>query len=441
VLENFKEHINSNFSFLYEKKLLIAISGGLDSVVLAHLCKSLNLNFCLAHCNFSLRGKESDADEAFVTQLAKDLEVNLFKNTFQTEAFAKKEKLSIQLAARKLRYDWFETLLIEENLNAVLTAHHADDNLETILINLSRGTGIDGLTGIPPQNNNIVRPLLPFTREEIKNYALSENIKWREDSSNASTKYVRNKLRHDVIPILKEINPDILQNITTTISNLNDTKSIVKESLKAVLKRAIISKTKSETVYDISEFKKITEPKAYLHDIFKVFGFTAFNDIYDLLDAQTGKLVKSKTHQLLKNRETLILTELNSAAFKDVQFSKESEGITTNVGNFQLDIVSQLPENKENNPLNTVFVDYELLNETLLVRNKLEGDYFYPIGMTGKKKLSKYFKDQKLSLIDKEKVLILCSNNQIVWVVNYRLDRKFKVSKTTKTILKITYTP
>ncbi|WP_375238543.1 tRNA lysidine(34) synthetase TilS [Aurantibacter sp.] len=432
MLQEFKVHINNQFSFLNEKKLLVAISGGLDSVVLAYLCKSLKFDFSLAHCNFSLRDKESNTDETFVKQLAKDLDVEIFTKTFPTEKFAKKEKLSIQLAARKLRYNWFEEILEREALDYVLTAHHADDNLETLLINLSRGTGIEGLTGIPPLNNNIVRPLLPFSRKIIKAYALEQQINWREDSSNASTKYLRNKLRHDVIPVLKDINPNILQNLNTTISNLNDTKSIVVESLKAVLKRAVISKTEGETVYRISEFKKIDVPKAYIHEIFKVYGFTAFNDIVDLLDAQSGKIITSKTHQLLKDRETLILTKIDTK--KEFEIVVNSlETIKTPLGKLVFEKVSNvgIVEN------NSIFVDAKMLNFPLTVSSKQEGDYFYPSGMNGKKKISKYFKDIKLSLIAKEKALILRSSNQVVWVINYRLDNRFKVTKSTKKIIKI----
>jgi tRNA(Ile)-lysidine synthase len=440
ILE-FKTHLSENFSFLNEKHLLIAISGGLDSVVLAHLCKEAQLNFSLAHCNFSLRGIESDKDEQFVNQLAKELGLPLFVKTFQTEVYAKENKMSIQLAARQLRYNWFNALLEERHLDYVLTAHHADDNLETILINLSRGTGIDGLTGIPPRNNKTVRPLLPFTREEIKNYATAQSISWREDLSNASKKYLRNKLRHDVVPLLKEANPEILKNISTTISHLKDTNAIVAESVKAVLKRAIITKTAQETVYKISEFKKLDHPKAYIHQIFKEFGFTAFNDILNLLDSISGKLVRSKTHQLLKHKDTLILSSFKEILFETVEVSKNASVITTENGLFKIELVSKLPKNLQEIPDHTVYIDKDKLGDVLTVRKKIEGDYFYPAGMVGKKKLSKYFKDQKLSLLDKEKTLILCSNDKIVWIVNYRLDNRFKVSKETQNILKITYTP
>jgi len=432
MITSVKNHIEQNLSFLNESKLLLAISGGLDSVVLAHLCKALYLDFSLAHCNFSLRAEESNTDEAFVKQLAKDLNVTCYTKIFNTEAFADENKLSIQLAARKLRYTWFETLLEDQNLDYVLTAHHSDDNLETILINLSRGTGIDGLTGIPPINNTIVRPLLPFSRETIKAYAITNGINWREDSSNASTKYLRNKLRHDVIPLLKDINPNILQNINTTVSHLNETKSIVVESLKAVLKRAITSKTEDEIVYNISEFKKIDVPKAYIHEIFKVYGFTAFMDIVDLLDAQSGKRISSKTHQLLKDRETLILTKIR-VNYSFCKIVNTIENIETPLGTLIFEKVFEVNKNENH----SVYIDQDLLKFPLTVSSKQVGDYFYPLGLQGKKKLSKYLKDIKVSLIAKEKVLILRTLDSIVWVVNYRLDDRFKVTKSTKSIIKI----
>jgi len=216
TINAFKDHINNHLYFLNQSKLIIAISGGLDSVVLAYLCQKINLNIVLAHCNFSLRDQESDTDEAFVVNLAKQLGVAVFTTRFNTNAYVTKTKLSVQMAARELRYNWFELLSKEQKCDYVLTAHHADDNLETFLINLSRGTGLEGLTGIPQVNHKIVRPLLPFSRADIKTFAQRNYISWREDSSNASVKYIRNKLRHDVIPELKKINPKFLQNFNKT---------------------------------------------------------------------------------------------------------------------------------------------------------------------------------------------------------------------------------
>jgi len=234
MLKKFQNHINEKLSFIKNAKLLIAISGGVDSVVLAYLCKKMDLNISLAHCNFNLRGAESDADEDFVLQLAEDWELEVFIENFDTKKFAADKKISTQMAARTLRYYWFEELKTQLKFDYILTAHHADDNFETFLINLSRGTGLDGLLGIPQVNGAIVRPLLPFTRDDVEKFAKEYKLQWREDSSNSSTKYLRNKLRHDVIPILKGINPQLLQNFEKTQHYLNDAKSIVNDKVDEV---------------------------------------------------------------------------------------------------------------------------------------------------------------------------------------------------------------
>src|SRR5690606_4320232 len=218
MLTEFKKYIIQDFPFLLNSKLLIAVSGGVDSIVLAHLCYKSGLHIALVHCNFNLRGEESDADEKFVVDFANELNVEVFIESFDTNEYVKKNKVSIQIAARELRYEWFRELRTALNFDYILTAHQADDNLETFLINLSRGTGLDGLTGIPSINNNIARPLLPFSREDVLQYAKENELEWREDSSNHETKYLRNKFRHEVVPILKEINPAFLSNFQNTVN-------------------------------------------------------------------------------------------------------------------------------------------------------------------------------------------------------------------------------
>ncbi|NNK40221.1 MAG: tRNA lysidine(34) synthetase TilS, partial [Winogradskyella sp.] len=223
MLSQFKKHIESSFGFLADAKLLVTVSGGIDSVVLAHLCSKLGLNYAIAHCNFGLRNGESDEDEDFVISLAEDLNVEVFIENFDTQDYADTHKLSIQMAARELRYNWFQELANHLKFDYILTAHNADDNLETFLINFTRGTGLNGLTGIPAINDNVARPLLNFSRAHITAFAEKERIKWREDSSNSTTKYLRNKLRHEVIPVLKEINPQLLDSLKNTLTNLQDT--------------------------------------------------------------------------------------------------------------------------------------------------------------------------------------------------------------------------
>jgi tRNA(Ile)-lysidine synthase len=434
MIEQFQNHILNRFSFLQKRKLLIAISGGIDSVVLTHLCHDLHFNTALAHCNFNLRGDESDADEEFVLQLAENLNLEVFIESFDTKIYAKSNKLSIQMAARDLRYHWFKELAEQLNFDYILTAHHADDNLETFLINLSRGTGLDGLTGIPEVNDNLVRPLLSFSREMIETYAKEKNYKWREDSSNSSKKYVRNKLRLDIIPALKDLNPNFLQSFQTTLNNLNDTADIVEESLNAVLKRAIVSIDNSEMQIKVSAFKKLNNPKAYLHEFLKDYGFTEWNDVVNLLYAQSGKQVFSPKYRLLKDRDVLILKEIDSnESDVIISISEADSEVQLPLGAFVLSDVSQIEETNSR----IIYVDKETLKFPLTLRKWGQGDYFYPSGMQGKKKLSKYFKDEKLSLIEKENIWLLCSSEDVVWVIGMRTDRRFKVRGSTRNILKI----
>lgn len=443
MLNAFRNHIKEQCPYLKNSRLVIAISGGIDSVVLAHLCHKLNFNFALAHCNFNLRGKESDADEAFVLELGEQLDVEVFIQNFDTEVYAEENKCSIQMAARELRYDWFSELAQQLNFDYILTAHHADDNLETFLINFTRGTGLNGLMGIPELNDNIARPLLPFSRAVIEAYAKAETIKWREDLSNASRKYLRNKLRHDVVPILKEINPHLLESFQNTLAYLNDTADIVVESLNAVAKRAITDMDDDHITFKISEFKKVNNPKAYLFEMFKDYGFSEWNDVVNLLDAETGKYVTSSTHKLTKHREFLILTNCNSeldsesiSKNKPVTLSAvevQKGQVQTPIGVLFFDEADALKDNNQT----TIYVDLEKLKYPLELRQWQTGDVFHPIGMKGKKKVSKYLKDEKLTPIEKENTWVLTSEDKIVWIVGRRADERFKVTDPTKKILKI----
>ncbi|WP_179320047.1 tRNA lysidine(34) synthetase TilS [Winogradskyella helgolandensis] len=434
--KDFNNHIDKNLSILKEGRLLIAISGGIDSVVLAYLCKNLNLNFSLAHCNFNLRAEESNKDEDFVLELAEALDVEVFIQNFDTQAYADENKRSIQMAARELRYDWFKELAQQLKFDYILTAHHADDNLETFLINFTRGTGLNGLTGIPMVNGNVVRPLLPFSRLQIEAFAKEQQINWREDASNASRKYLRNKLRHEVVPILKEINPQLLDSFQNTLSHLNDTALILDEQLSEFKKRAIVSDDHLGTTFRVSEFKNTTNPKAYIFETFKHYGFNEWNDILDLLDAESGKLVKSNSHRLIKHRDHLILATLSHAEQSEVSlYIKECDtAINTPFGNLVISEVDAISET----PNHIIYVDKNRLKFPLELRLWKTEDLFQPLGMTGKKKVGKYLKDEKTSLVEKENTWVLTSDNNVIWVVGKRGDERFKVKANTKSILKFT---
>ncbi len=433
MFQKITNHIRDHFPFLKGKKVLVAISGGLDSVVLAHLITELNFDISLAHCNFQLRGKESDLDEAFVLQIAQEKTLPVFIKKFDTEIFAKKNKLSIQIAARQLRYKWFEELISEHHFDYVLTAHHADDNLETFLINLTRGSGLDGFTGIPAINRNIIRPLLTSSRDEILTFAKEKNIEWREDESNSSIKYVRNKIRHQVIPVLKEINPSLLETFSKTSKNLQESNQIIEDRVSEIISE-VVSKENDITKFDIEKLKSLSNPKAYLYQILKTYNFTEWNDISNLLSAQSGKQIFSETHRLLKDRGFLLLSK-NTPKSTDKKFLiKQHQTEVQEPIHIRIEKVNEI--STVNNQI--IYVDADLLKFPLTLRKWKNGDYFYPKGMKGKKKISNYFKDKKLSLLEKENIWLLCSSeNDIVWIVNERNDRRFLATKSTKTILKI----
>lgn len=436
MLTKFQNHIITNFPFLLKSRFFIAVSGGIDSMVLVHLFQHFRFEFGLLHCNFKLRGDESDADMRFIHDYAEANNLQLKIGFFETEKIAKEMKVSIQVAARELRYQWFYEQMEENNVDFVATAHHLDDCLETFLINLSRGTGLEGLTGIPEQNDKIFRPLLPFSREEIEDYATKNNIKWREDSSNASDKYQRNKIRHLIVPVLKEINPTFLDSFQKTLNNLKEAQSIVNDG-EYIMYREVVTENENGTLlFDLKKLLQLPNYNAYLYQWLKQFEFKAWNDITNLVHAQSGKQVFSENYVLLKNRDTLILSNrINTRDETVFLIAKNQKDVK-----FPLKLSFCNVDDISVQPTNVIFVDEERLIFPLEIRKWKEGDWFFPFGMNGKKKLSKFFKDEKFSLLDKSNTWLLCSDNQIVWVVGNRQDERFKVTETTTRILKINYT-
>jgi tRNA(Ile)-lysidine synthase len=434
--QKFQKHIVDNFPFLKNKKLLIAASGGIDSTVCIHLLRNLNFKISLAHCNFNLRKKDSGLDELFVKEEAQSLDFPYYVKSFDTVTYANDNKISVQLAARELRYEWFDELISQNDFDHLITAHHLDDSLETFLINFTRGTGLDGLTGIPAINDNIIRPLLPFTREEIEAYAKKNNLTWREDSSNLQTKYLRNKLRHDLIPILKDLNQNFMNTFARTLDNLRGSEQIIKDRIESIADE--IEESQGDIhQFNISKIKKLSNPKAYLFEILKGYGFKDWKEIVSLLDAQSGKQIFSKTHRLVKNRDLLLLIAVESKEESstsiinenDKEFISKDLCLKFDKSNFQP---------SKNGSKTSITVDKNMLKFPLVVRKWEKGDYFYPAGMKGKKKLSKYFKDEKMSILEKEKIWLLCTEeNKIIWIIGKRLDDRFKVTKETIEILKI----
>ena len=439
MLQDFNSHIQAKFPFLADSNLLIACSGGIDSTVLSYLCMKIGLRIGLAHCNFKLREFESDKDENFVRAFGEKNKIPVFVKSFEAQNYGKVQRLSTQMAARELRYNWFRELLATEDYDFVLTGHHANDNLETFIINLTRGSGLEGLTGIPEQNEHYIRPLLPFTRAAIEAYAHAHFITWREDSSNQKTNYLRNKIRHTVIPALEDLNPALLENFKKSIRYVKDSSVIVSDTIKRLQDEIFTTDSEDDHIIRISiaNIKALGNDRSYIYYLLKDFGFTAWEDVIRLLDGQAGKQIVSDTHRLVKDRTELLLTPIREKIADGVyQIQEGDSAIILPHRVLKVKNAKML----EANGKKVIFVDKQKLKYPLSVRRWKQGDVFRPFGMEGTKKLSKYFKDEKLSLLEKEKVWVLCSENQIVWVVGYRADERFKVSVATRNIIKISIT-
>ncbi len=437
ILKEFRRHVEKSFPNLFQRKVGVAISGGVDSVVLAHLLKDCGVQISLLHCNFMLRGAASDGDQSFVKRFSENLGVDFYTINFNTENYAEAHKTSIQVAARELRYQWFRQMAETHDLDVVVTAHHNDDNLETFLINLTRGTGLDGLTGIPKVNELFVRPLLPFSKQQILSYAKDENLEWREDASNAETKYLRNKIRLEVVPILKDMNSEVLENFNNTIHFLQRSQSYIKDKIHQFRETNFEydSLTKGYKI-SIEALKKEGFLDIVLFEILKEYGFTAWSDIQQLLDAQSGKKVYAPTYTLLKDRTELLLypSVQDGIPIKQIE-ELVAEVVLPQASLFFRNVPSsKIPEGRA-----SIVVDKNKLKFPLIVRNWEIGDYFYPSGMKGKKKVAKYFKDEKFSLPQKEQTLLLCSGDNIIWIIGYRADNRFIATSETTNALQITY--
>lgn len=440
MLKKLRTHIQQNLPFLLNKRLLLAVSGGIDSMILVDTFHKLGLDIGIAHCNFNLRQKSSDKDELFVIETANKLDIPMFHISFDTKSYVNKEQLSIQMAARELRYQWFCKILSEHKYDYLLTAHHKDDAIETFLINFSRGTGLHGLTGIPEINNEIIRPLLPFSRNDINVYAAKNKLIWREDKSNADTKYIRNKIRHKVVPILKELNPSFLDSFSQTLCHLNESKSFIDQQITAI-KKSIVNTENNNFIIDIKKLQKHGQEKFILREILKEYQFTQWDNVCNLLTAQSGKFINSTTHRLLKNRDELILSEIQSTEPGFFTISKKSKEIKIplHLKFKKMDALKlEAFKNNEKSAIHKIYIDLDSISYPLTLRKWQQGDFFYPFGMHGKKKLSKFFKDEKMSLVEKENTWVLCSEDNIVWIIGKRMDDRFKINKTTLKGLKIT---
>lgn len=485
-----KRFINNNQEQkLFQKKdhLLLAVSGGVDSVVLCELCKQAGYHFTIAHCNFQLRGEESERDEMFVRELAIKYDVTIFVKKFNTEEYAAQNKISIQVAARKLRYNWFDELISNEqsamsneqsamsgeqsgtkhptsyikhrtsyihHTSYILTAHHANDNIETLLMNFFKGTGIKGLQGILPKQGKIIRPLLFAKKEELLQFAKENQLSFVEDSSNSSDKYTRNYFRNQLIPALQKVFPQVEENLLQNIDRYREIEILYQQSI-LLHHQKLLEEKGNEIHIPVLKLLKAEPLKTIIYEIIKDYGFTArqTDEVAPLLKSESGKYISSATHKIIKNRNWLIIAPINTLEANHILINENDKEIDFELGTLKLRIKNyelrikqyqdsntgpQTPDIKHQTSNDTAMLDADTITFPLLLRKWKQGDYFYPLGMRHKKKLSKFFIDQKMSMTDKEKAWVIESNKKIIWVVGKRIDDRFKITPKTKNILEIT---
>lgn len=437
VLVRFEAYCKEKQLFTKQHKLLLAVSGGVDSVVLCELCKQAGFQFQIAHCNFQLRQEESVRDELFVKKLGEKYQVTVFSKKFDTEKFAVDHKISIQEAARFLRYTWFEELT-QESGAYLLTAHHADDSVETVLMNLFRGTGLHGMTGIPVKNKNIRRPLLWMTKEEIRLFVASNLLSYVEDSSNQSSKYTRNYFRNELIPAIRTIYPQATGNVLDTIERF---KEIEKIYLLAIndWKNKLYKRKGTEIHIPIKQLLQI-DNKALIFEIISEFGFTEkqIDELLKLSNSDSGRYIESPdSHfRIIKHRHWFIISPMASTEVSTIAINEGQQKIRFEAGVLDFEKITKV--NLQLKETTIAQVDAKELKFPMLLRKYKTGDYFYPLGMRKKKKLSRFFIDQKFSKTEKENCWVLESNGKIIWIVGHRIDDRFKVSESTKNIIRIT---
>ncbi len=437
MLAKVKSYIEKQNLPLPPAKLIVGVSGGADSVVLLHLLCRLGYQCVVAHCNFHLRGDESLRDENFVEGLCKAEGVPFIKIDFDTEAYATQHHLSIEMAARELRYEWFEQVRLQQSAEAIAVGHHADDVAETFLMNITRGTGLKGLTGIKARNGYIIRPLLDCSREEIESYAQTERIAFVHDSSNSEQNYTRNKFRHGILPMLKEINPSFLETMKQNIALLNEAEELYRLKIDEI-KTDVYSETQGKISIDLQKLNSYPAVTSILYELLAPLHFSSVvvREIAESLFSQSGKQFFSSTHRAVKDRNSLIVNELSETA-TDVYYIEKGQCEVQQPCRLKLEELQTLPVTEINKGKNFAYIDADLLEYPLCIRRWEKGDVFYPFGMNKKKKLSDFFIDNKFSLLKKEQTYLLLSGENVVWIIGERLDNRFKITSQTKKVLKI----
>ena len=481
LIQRFQQYVKNENLFQQKDYLLIAVSGGVDSVVLCELVKQSGYVFSIAHCNFQLRGEESERDEQFVIELGKKYDVEVFVKKFDTKEESAASKTGIQETARNLRYAWFYELLgtpspqtatlpsqtsnlqlPTSNLqpptsnfqpptsdlqpptpnaqpatrNLLLTAHHLDDNIETLLMNFFKGTGIKGLRGILPKQDKLVRPLLFATKGELTAFAESNQLLFVDDSSNASDRYTRNYFRNQLIPDLKKVFPNVEENLASNLLRFGEIELLYRQAID--LHKTKLMKQKGNEIHiPVLKLKKLEPLSTIVYEIIRGFNFTTHqvNEVIGLLRSETGKYIPSPTHRVIRNRDWLIISPIENSIAENILIEEKDNSVTFPDGFLQINKLLITTNYKPATHTNSVSLDAATISFPLLLRKWKKGDYFYPLGMQKKKKLNRFFIDQKLSLTQKERTWVLESNKKIIWILGLRIDNRFKVTEKTNSIL------
>lgn len=439
-MDNIRHQIRHSQVLKDVSYILVGVSGGIDSVTLLHGLYVCGYHCVVAHCNFHLRGQDSDGDASFVEELAKTYDFPFCRADFDTKTVATENKVSIEMAARQLRYDWFEKMRQKYGCDCIAVAHHADDAIETFFLNLSRGTGLNGLSGMNEQNGYVVRPLLFVFRNEIEAYVQKNKLQYREDFTNADTAFQRNRIRHDIVPLFLKLNPSFNIVMQKNMQHLNDEK-LLNDYLMSKIKSEVLTFKNSYIYISISRLMHYPAVNTVLYKILSEYGFneSVVNDIYNGLYKESGKQYFSNDYRLVKGNDLLMLSK-QTANSDDVYMIEFGEKDINNPLKLHFSYLNKIIDYKIDKLNNAANLDIDKLTFPLVLRKWRHGDSFYPFGMKGRKKLSDFFVDKKINLIEKENIWVLTSNEEIVWIIGFRIDNRYAVTNKTTSILYIVET-